>query len=77
MEPELPYTTDRPAKVDYHEIWNAIFYIDRTGCQWRYLPHDFPPATMVNYHYLKWMRLGLYQKTNDTSNSHFDIQRLK
>lgn len=66
MEQELPYTTGRPAKVDYREIWNAIFYIDRTGCQWRYLPHDFPPATTVNDHYLKWMRLGLYQKVNDT-----------
>ena len=66
MEPELPYTTGRPAQVDYREIWNAIFYIDRTGCQWRYLPKDFPPATTVNYHYLKWMRLGLYQKVNDT-----------
>ncbi len=65
MNRELPYTTGRPVEVDYREIWNAIFYINRTGCQWRYLPHDFPPYTTVNYHYLKWMRCGLYQKVND------------
>jgi putative transposase len=66
MEQELPYTTGRPAEVDDREIGNAIFYIDRTGCQWRYLPHDFPPATTVNDHDLQWRRLGLYQKVNDT-----------
>ncbi len=41
MDRELPYTTGRPVEVNYREIWNAIFYINRTGCQWRYLPHDF------------------------------------
>ncbi len=32
----------RPAEVDLREIMNAILYVDRTGVQWRYLPHDFP-----------------------------------
>ena len=46
-------------------VWNAIFYIDKTGCQWQYLPHDFPPPTTVNYHYLNWIRKGIYQQVND------------
>lgn len=65
FEKEQPYTTGRPQEVDYRRIWDAIFYINKTGCQWNYLPHDFPPPTTVNYHYLKWMRNGLYQKVND------------
>ncbi len=37
----------RPPKYGKREILNAMFYIVRTGCQWRYLPHDFPPWTTV------------------------------
>ncbi|MFO1432682.1 MAG: IS5 family transposase [Candidatus Competibacteraceae bacterium] len=65
LEREEPYTTGHPPEVDLREIWNAIFYINKTGCQWQYLPHDFPPPTTVNYHYLKWMRKGIYQKVNE------------
>lgn len=37
----LPFT--RLPAHDLREILNAILYVDRTGVQWRYLPHDFPP----------------------------------
>jgi hypothetical protein len=33
----------RPPRHDLREIMNAILYVDRTGCQWAYLPNDFPP----------------------------------
>ena len=46
LEPILkkadPYTTGRPRQVDLREVLNAIFYLNKTGCQWRYLPRDFP-----------------------------------
>lgn len=29
-------------KYDLQVIWNAIFYLVKTGCQWRMLPLDFP-----------------------------------
>lgn len=31
----------RPAELDLREIMNAICYVDRTGVEWRFLPHDF------------------------------------
>ena len=31
----------------YREILNAIFYLLRSGCAWRLLPHDFPPWKTV------------------------------
>lgn len=37
----------RPAELDLREIMNAILYVDRTGVQWRYLPHDFPQRNQV------------------------------
>ncbi|MBK8508718.1 MAG: transposase [Candidatus Competibacteraceae bacterium] len=39
-------------------------YLNKTGCQWAYLPHDFPPRTTVNYHYMKWMTSGLFERVN-------------
>src|SRR5215208_1034624 len=38
------------------EILNAIFYVVRSGCSWRLLPHDFPPWRRV-YHYFRQFRL--------------------
>lgn len=35
-------------------IWNAIFYLVKTGCQWRMLPLDFPKWQLVYYYYRKW-----------------------
>ena len=32
----------RPRTHSLREILNAIFYILKSGCQWRLLPHDFP-----------------------------------
>jgi putative transposase len=39
-----PKKGGRPAKHDRREIVNALLYVARTGCQWRALPHDFPPG---------------------------------
>ena len=54
----------RPREVDLRRVWDAISYINKTGCQWGYLPHDFPPPTTVNYHYQKWLKSGLFERAN-------------
>ncbi|WP_295389844.1 transposase, partial [uncultured Thiodictyon sp.] len=35
-----PYKTGRPRTIELREILNAIFYLNKTGCPWRYLPKD-------------------------------------
>jgi len=45
-------------KVDLREVLNAILYWQRTGCQWDYLPHDFPPRDTVYYYFKKWKEDG-------------------
>lgn len=37
----------RPRQYCIREIIHAILYLVRTGCQWRLLPHDFPPYGIV------------------------------
>jgi putative transposase len=39
----------RPRKWSFRIIINALRYINRTGCQWRLLPKDFPPLTTIQY----------------------------
>src|SRR3990172_11545212 len=57
--------TGRPRKYDLREIWNAIFYQLRTGCAWRYLPHDFPPHADVWEHFCRWRDSGLIDQVHD------------
>jgi transposase len=46
------------------EILNAIFYVLRSGCSWRMLPHDLPPWKTV-YHYFRLWRLdGTWEHLN-------------
>ena len=59
-----PYTTGRPRKVNLREILNAIYYLNKTGCQWRYLPKDFPSFTLVSYYYQKWLRQKVWEQIN-------------
>ena len=59
-----PYTTGRPRKSDLREILNAIFYLNKTGCPWRYLPKDFPSYKLVNYYYNKWTDNRTLEKIN-------------
>lgn len=40
-----------PQVVELRRVVDAVFYMLRTGCQWRALPHEFPPWTGVLYHY--------------------------
>jgi transposase len=52
IEPLLPASQriGRPREVDLREIINGIFYVLRSGCSWRALPHDLPPwQTVYNY----------------------------
>jgi len=54
-----------PVEVNLREILNAIFYVQRTGCQWEMLPHDLPPYTTVYGYFQKWQRKGIWQKIHD------------
>ena len=43
----VPKENGRPRLHDLREILDAIFYVLRSGCAWRLLPHDFPPWKTV------------------------------
>ncbi len=59
------YATGRPPKWEKWQIINAILYVNRTGCQWRMLPVNFPPWATVHYYYWRWRREGLWERINE------------
>jgi transposase len=66
IERHLPvYPGGRPRKTDLRDVVNAIFYILRTGCQWRYLPKDFPPKSTVWRYFDEWRHNGTLDLIHD------------
>lgn len=48
-------------KYDLREVFNALRWMARTGAQWQYIPHDFPPPNIVNEQARRWMRRGVFE----------------
>lgn len=61
-----PKPGGRPITYPRREIVNAIFYLLRTGCAWRLLPHDLPPWRIVYYYFWQWRKAGIWEQIHDT-----------
>jgi putative transposase len=66
LETVLPQakTTGRPRKHALREMVNAIFYLVRSGCPWRYLPEGYPPWQTVYSLFRTWERNGVWERVN-------------
>jgi putative transposase len=51
-------TRGRPRTHPLRRILDAIFYVVRSGCAWRYLPSNFPPWQTVFYHFRRFRLTG-------------------
>ena len=61
IEPLIPvYPGGRPRKTDLRDVVDAIFYLLRTGYQWRQLPSDFPPWPTVHRYFRGWRITGVW-----------------
>ena len=66
IEPQLPAPKllGRPRKIGLIAIVNALFYIARTGCQWRMLPRDLPHYSTVQRYFYAWRDDGTLERIN-------------
>jgi len=55
----------RKRKYSLRKIFNAIFYLLKTGCQWRMLPKDFPSWKLVYYYFTKWKNDGTIELVHE------------
>ena len=46
-------------------VLDAVFYVLRSGCPWRLLPHDFPPWQTVFYHFRRWRLAGVWYRLHE------------
>lgn len=73
LSPE-PAHPGRPRTVPRREIVNAILYVLRTGCQWRYLPPDLPNWQTVYWYFRRWRDSGTWERANDVLRRQLRVQ---
>ncbi len=76
IKPHMPVPKGhgRPRTHSLREILDAIFYVVRSGCQWRLLPHDFPPWPTVYFYFRKWRIEGLWERMNRAICEHLRVK---
>lgn len=55
----------RSRHTDMRLTLNAIFYITRSGCAWRYLPREYPPWQTVYGYFRTWRLEGVWERFHD------------
>ena len=65
-----PSKKGRRRKHRFRELLNAIFYLTKTGCQWRYLPTDFAPWRTVYHYFRRWKKNGFWEMIHTQLREH-------
>jgi len=63
LKPLLP-APGANQKNSQRRIIDSLLYLDRTGCQWRWLPHEYPAWSSVYYHFAKWTKQEVWEGIN-------------
>jgi len=67
VEKMIPGTSGgRPRKTSMRDVLDAIFYLLRTGCQWRFLPKNFPAKSTIWGYFDRWRHDGTLERIHDT-----------
>jgi len=66
MEPFLPKYHSSPLggrpRVDLRKTMDGIFYVLRTGCQWKAAPREFGSGSTLHRYFQEWARCGVFRK---------------
>jgi transposase len=47
---------------ELREVFNGLRYVVKTGCPWRWMPHDLPPWDIVYYQAQRWIKAGVFEQ---------------
>jgi transposase len=63
LVPYLTLMTEEAPQREYslRDVFDGLRYMVRTGCQWSFLPHDFPPWTAVYQQARRWVAAGVFE----------------
>jgi len=66
LEPLLPKYRPSPKggrpRANLRGVANGIFYLLRTGCQWKALPPQFGSSSTVHRYFQEWTKLRVFQR---------------
>ena len=62
----LPKAGGRPRTVRLRRILDGIFYVLRSGCQWRMLPRTYGPWSTVYGYFRAWRLDGTWERVHTT-----------
>lgn len=68
VKPLIPAASPggRARRVDMREVLNAVLYLNRNGCTWRCLPHEFPSWITVYFYFRRFRDDGTWKAIHDT-----------
>lgn len=49
-------------RADLRKIANGIFYVLRTGIQWKAVPREYGSGSTLHRYFQEWTELGVFQK---------------
>lgn len=67
IRPLLPKANcrGRPRQTKLRLVVSAVFFVNRTGAAWRYLPSEFPPWQTVYSYFQRWQKRGIWRQLHD------------
>lgn len=68
-----PCKRGRRRKHSFRHLLNGIFFLVKTGCQWRNLPKDFAPWRTVYHYFRLWKRNGLWEQIHTHLREHLRL----
>ena len=78
IEPLLPAEGPKPKggrpRVSARECMDGIFYVLRTGCQWKALPQCFGAASTVHDRFQEWRAAGVFKRLWQEGLLEYDTQ---
>jgi putative transposase len=72
--PKRPQGAGRPRTISLRRVINGLLYLERTGCQWRLLPKEFPDWGTVRYYFDKWQQDGTLERLNTVLRERVRVQ---
>jgi putative transposase len=63
----------RPRTHAWRTLLNTIFYVRRTGCQWRCFPHDFPQWKIVYHSFWRWRKEHTWERIHTRLREHLRV----
>jgi putative transposase len=75
IEPMMPRPKlgGRPRTIDLREVINGMFYLTRSGCAWRLIPHDLPNWNTIRHYFDRFKEDGTWRRIHDALRSQVRI----